>query len=46
MDVPLAMYRDEIDAYKEAMCCEYATSSTDQDQVSAPNPSPHTPDTN
>jgi hypothetical protein len=24
MDVPLAMYRDEIEAYKEAMCRECA----------------------
>jgi hypothetical protein len=30
MDVPLAMYRDEIEAYKEAMCCEFA-SQDDED---------------
>jgi hypothetical protein len=43
MDVPLAMYHDEIDAYKEAMCCEYADSSTDSDLPSSTDPSKHTP---
>ena len=30
MDVPLAMYRDEIEAYKEAMCCEFAAECEDE----------------
>jgi hypothetical protein len=33
MDIPLAMYRDEIEAYKEAMCCEFASQSEEDNET-------------
>ncbi|WP_462324789.1 hypothetical protein [Desulfoplanes sp.] len=33
MDVPLAMYRDEIETYKEAMCCEFAAECGDEEKI-------------
>ncbi|WP_269433378.1 hypothetical protein [Desulfoplanes formicivorans] len=41
----MAMYRDEIEAYKEAMCQD-AASSTDSNQPSPPDKPLDTPETN